>query len=288
MPAPSTTPAFLDLVQKSGIVDRPDLEAWVERQREAESLPEVPVQTASNLVRDGLLTRFQASQLLHGRYRGLILHDKYKVLAHLGTGGMGSVYLCEHLSMRRRVAIKVLPLVKAKDPSCLERFYREGRAVAALDDPNIVRAYDIDHQDKLHFLVMEYVDGNSLQTIISKHGPMTVERAAHYIRQAAEGLEHAAAAGLVHRDIKPGNLLLDRTGTVKVLDLGLARFFNDESDDLSKPTTRAWSAPPTILPPSKRWVATWIFGRTFTVSVLLSITCWPDTPHLVKARQHRR
>ncbi len=125
--------------------------------------------------------------------------------------------------MRRRVAVKVLPTAKADDASSLERFYREARAVAALDHPNIVRAYDIDQDDKLHFLVMEHVDGASLQEIVKKTGPMDVLRACHYIRQAALGLQHAhETAGIVHRDIKPGNILVDRNGIVKVLDMGLA------------------------------------------------------------------
>src|SRR5438270_2245632 len=172
------------------------------------------------MVRDGVLTRFQAQQFLQCKWKRFIISDKYKLLEHLGTGGMGSVYLCEHLSMRRRVAIKVLPISKAQDSAALDRFYREARAVAALDHPNIVRAYDIDHAEKLHFLVMEYVDGASLQEMIKRAGPMDVTRACHYIRQAALGLQHAHdAAGLVHRDIKPGNILVDRNGIVKVLDM---------------------------------------------------------------------
>src|SRR5206468_6479150 len=139
------------------------------------------------------------------------------VLERLGAGGMGSVYLCEHTLMRRRVAVKVLP-EKSADSSSLERFYREARAVAALDHPNIVRAYDIDQEDNLHFLVMEYVDGSSLQEIVHRVGPLDPTRAAHYISQAAFGLQHAhEVAGLVHRDIKPGNIIVDRNGTVKVL-----------------------------------------------------------------------
>jgi serine/threonine protein kinase len=100
--------------------------------------------------------------------------------------------------------------------------------VAALDHPNIVRAHDIDQDGGLHYLVMEYVDGSSLQDIVAQHGPMDPVRAAHYVAQAAHGLQHALEGGLVHRDIKPGNLLLDRSGTIKVLDLGLARFFDSE------------------------------------------------------------
>jgi eukaryotic-like serine/threonine-protein kinase len=179
------------------------------------------------------LTHFQAEQFLLGKWRRFTI-GKYKVLERLGSGGMGSVYLCEHKFMRRRVAVKVLPAAKAEDPSSLERFYREARAAAALDHPNIVRAYDIDQDENLHFLVMEYVDGASLQELVKKFGPLNILRACHYIRQSAIGLQHAHESGLVHRDIKPGNLLVDRGGTVKVLDMGLARFFHDEEDILTK------------------------------------------------------
>ncbi len=234
MPSPATTDEFLDLVQKSAVVEDKRLSAYLDKLRSNGSLPGDARQAAAVLVRDGVLTNFQAEQILQGKWKRFTI-GKYKVLERLGAGGMGSVYLCEHKLMRRRVAVKVLPTAKAEDPSSLERFYREARAVAALDHPNIVRAYDIDQDDKLHFLVMEHVDGASLQEIIKKHGPMEILRACHYMRQAALGLQHAhEAAALVHRDIKPGNILVDRNGIVKVLDMGLARFFNDEEDMLTK------------------------------------------------------
>jgi serine/threonine protein kinase len=234
MPAPSTSDEFLDLIRKSGVLEEKRLDAYLEKARTASPLPPEPAKLAGVLVRDGVLTHFQAEQFLQGKWRRFTI-GKYKVLERIGSGGMGSVYLCEHKLMRRRVAVKVLPTAKADDNSSLERFYREARAVAALDHMNIVRAYDIDQDDKLHFLVMEYVDGSSLQEMIKRAGPLDPIRAAHYIRQAALGLQHAhEAAGLVHRDIKPGNILVDRLGTVKVLDMGLARFFHDEEDILTK------------------------------------------------------
>lgn len=235
MAAPTTFDEFLELVRKSGVVEEKRLNAYLQKMRTAgTAVPSEPGKLAGLLVRDGILTHFQAEQFLLGKWRRFTI-GKYKVLERLGSGGMGSVYLCEHKFMRRRAAVKVLPQAKAEDPAALERFYREARAVAALDHPNIVRAYDIDQEEKLHFLVMEYVDGSSMQEIIKKFGPMDVTRAAHYIRQAAIGLQHAhQTAGLVHRDIKPGNLLVDRTGTVKILDMGLARFFHDTEDDLTK------------------------------------------------------
>lgn len=233
MPAPTTTAEFLSLVRKSGIVDETRLNAVVDKLRKSGRFPETPGKLAGLLVHEGLLTHFQAEQLLQGKWRRFHL-GKYRVLERLGTGGMGSVYLCEHTLMRRRVAVKVLPASKADEPSSLERFYREARAVASLDHINIVHAYDIDQDEGLHFLVMEYVDGASLQEIVRRGGPLSPHRAANYIRQAAEGLAHAHAAGIIHRDIKPSNLLVDRNGVVKILDMGLARFFNDHDDALTR------------------------------------------------------
>jgi serine/threonine protein kinase len=233
MPSPTTIDDFLELVRKSEVVEEKKLTTYLEKARTAQSLPSTLMALAEVLVRDGLLTRYQAEQLLQGRWRRFCL-GKYKVLEKLGAGGMGIVYLCEHKLMRRRVAVKVLPESGSEDSSSLDRFYREARAVAALDHPNIVRAYDIDQDNNLHFLVMEHVDGSSLQEIVKKTGPMDVLRACHYIRQSALGLQHAHdAAGIVHRDIKPGNILVDRNGIVKILDMGLARFFHDEEDMLS-------------------------------------------------------
>ncbi len=233
MAAPGSSTEFLDLVRRSQVVEEKRLEAYLQKLRAGGSFPNEPGKLAGILVRDGLLTQFQAEQILQGKWRRFTL-GKYKVLERLGSGGMGTVYLCEHKVMRRRVAIKVLPTAKAADASSLERFYREARAAAALDHPNIVHAYDIDQDETLHFLVMEYVDGASLQELVKRGGALTPVRAAHYIRQAALGLDHAHQQGLVHRDIKPGNILVDRGGTVKILDMGLARFFHDEEDNLTR------------------------------------------------------
>src|SRR5437588_4402250 len=234
MPAPANNDELLDLVRKSGVLDEKRLDGYLARMAAPNAIPREPGKFAGQMVADGLLTHFQAEQLVQGKWRRFTI-GRYKVLERLGAGGMGSVYLCEHKLMRRRVAVKVLPTAKADDPASLERFYREARAVAALDHPNIVRAYDIDQDDKLHFLVMEFVDGANFQEIVKRSGPLDVTRACHYIRQAALGLQHAhEAAGLVHRDIKPGNILVDRTGTVKILDMGRARFFHDDEDLLTK------------------------------------------------------
>ena len=170
---------------------------------------------------------------MQGKHKGYFL-GKYRLLSLLGKGGMSSVYLAEHTLMRRRCALKVLPTKRVHDSSYLARFHREAQAVASLDHPNIVRAYDVDHQadreNEIHFLVMEYVEGDSLQELVQKNGTCSFLNAAEYIRQSALGLHHAHESGMVHRDVKPGNLLVDLNGTVKVLDLGLARFFTGEEE----------------------------------------------------------
>ncbi|MBN9117785.1 MAG: serine/threonine protein kinase [Planctomycetes bacterium] len=233
MPAPTTADELLDLLQKSALVEEPRLRTYVQKLRDSSTFPADSNKFAQFLVRDGLLTYFQAEQLLQGKYKRFSL-GKYKVLEKLGSGGMGTVFLCEHKLMRRRVAVKVLPLPKAEDKASLERFFREAKAAAAVDHPNIVRAYDIDQDDNLHFLVMEWVDGTNLQDLVKKFGPLDVLRACHYVYGAAVGLQHAHEIGLIHRDIKPGNILIDRSGVVKILDLGLARLTQDTEDNLTR------------------------------------------------------
>jgi serine/threonine-protein kinase len=225
---------FLDLLKKSGLID-PDplaqaLSAF-EAKHGAEALSDGDV-LSNYLIEQGVITAWQNDKLMDGRHKGFFLGN-YKLLRHLGSGGMSSVYLAEHKHMRRRVAIKVLPQNRIDDSSYLARFYLEARAAAALDHPNIVRAYDVDNEDRVHFLVMEFVEGRDLQVTVKKDGPLAFEQAAEYIRQAADGLAHAHHVGLVHRDIKPANLLVDLKGTVKVLDMGLARFSDDKQASLT-------------------------------------------------------
>jgi len=233
MPAPASVDDLLKLIRKSGMVDEPRLDAYLERYRGAGGGLTDVRKLAGSMVRDGLLTYFQAEQFMLGKWRGFTI-GKYKLLERVGFGGMGQVFLCEHMYMRRRVAIKVLPPAKAEEPAALGRFYREARAAAALDHPNIVRTHDIDQDGNLHFLVMEYVDGSSLLEMVKKKGPMAADRAAHYMWQSVQGLDHAFRVGVIHRDIKPGNILVDRFGISKILDMGLARFYHDEDDMLTK------------------------------------------------------
>ncbi len=233
MPPPSSTDALIVLVEKSQLLEPERLADYLARRQGAETFPADPLGLARALIGDGLLTKYQAEQLLMGRWRNFILAGKYKLLERIGRGGMAMVFLCEHQVMKRLVAVKILPTAHGQDRELLGRFHREARALSQLRHPNIVGAYDVDRADKVHFLVMEYIDGGDLDLIVERGGPMAWVRAANYIRQASHGLQHAHECGLVHRDVKPGNLLLDRAGTVKLLDLGLARIFHESTDDLT-------------------------------------------------------
>jgi serine/threonine protein kinase len=167
------------------------------------------------------------------RYRTL---GEYDLLEELGGGGMGRVFRAVHRKMNRTVAVKLLPQSLVQSPESLERFQREIQALARLSHPNIVAVHDAGMADGTHYYVMDMVDGEDLARVVREHGPMPVEQAINCILQAARGLEYAHAQGIVHRDIKPSNLILDGNGTVKILDLGIARLTPtaESADDLTK------------------------------------------------------
>jgi serine/threonine-protein kinase len=215
-----------------------------------------PQELADELVRRGWLTNYQAEQLLRGNSKGLVL-GQYVLLERLGEGGMGQVFKARHRLMRRTVALKVIRPEWLTNRNSIHRFHREIQAVGQLAHPNVVTAHDADCEGDTHFLVMEYVDGVDLATLVHKSGPLPVELACSCIRQAAEGLQHAHERGLVHRDIKPSNLLLagageERPGShaspapdrqalppvVKILDMGLARLqsLEDSAEEASSTT----------------------------------------------------
>jgi serine/threonine protein kinase len=230
-----TTPdQFLDCVRKSGLVDDARLVEFQEEMAGRGDEAPGPEQLAERLIQEGLLTYFQAQQLLRWRWQGFVLGGKYRILELLGSGGMGRVFLCEHMHLHTPLAVKVLPPEKTADTAALERFHREARAAATLSHPNLVRAFDIDRDGDFSFIVMEYVRGQDLQRLVEQGGPFAVARAVACIRQAARGLQHFFEHDLVHRDIKPGNILLDQEGTIKILDMGLARFFCDTQDHLTE------------------------------------------------------
>ena len=187
---------------------------------------------ASFLVEEGLLTKWQAGKLLQGKNRGFFL-GPYKLLRHLAKGGMSTLYVAEHTETGEIHALKVLPPSKAEasDASYLPRFLREARLASQLHHPNVICVHEIfsaqDEQTTVHFMSMEFIEGADLFNKVALGGPLPIRLAAEVIRQAATGLGYAHGQGLIHRDVKPGNLFEAVDGTVKLLDLGLAGLAED-------------------------------------------------------------
>jgi len=236
MPISESVQKFIDTATRSQLVSQEQLEQF-KNTCDAELLAgDNATPVAQKMVDSRILTAWQAEQLLVGRYKGYFLGN-YRILRLLGKGGMSRVFLARHERMEHKCAIKALPL-KSVEGSNLHRFQREVQAVASLDHPNIVHAHDYDThgetpQDTVHYFVMEYIRGHSLLELVQQHGPLDFADAADYIRQSAEGLHHAHLAGLIHRDIKPGNLLVSKQGVVKLLDLGLVLNQENSADDAS-------------------------------------------------------
>jgi len=172
-------------------------------------------------------TNYQADQLLAGRTK--LTLGPYIITDWIGQGGMGQVFKAVHDMLGRPSAVKVLPLHKTT-PDAIESFRREIRAQAKLDHPNLVRAFDAGEDGNVHYLVVEYVPGTDLRRLVRSKGKLTVQQASNIVKQSAEGLAHAHERNLIHRDIKPGNILVTPDGTAKLSDLGLAFYLNDPND----------------------------------------------------------
>lgn len=204
----------------------------------ADQAPTDAKSAAVAFVNGGKLTAFQARALYQGKCQHLVVAER-EILDLLGKGGMGNVYKARHRRLDRIEALKLISPKKLDAPEAQQRFAREARAAAKLNHPNVVTTYDAGEAGGLHFLAMEFIDGSDLARIVKERGPMSVEQAVSCTLQAAAGLQCAHAAGIVHRDIKPHNLLLDAHGKVKILDMGLARMnesraVNQARDELTE------------------------------------------------------
>ncbi|HTU91874.1 MAG TPA: serine/threonine-protein kinase [Gemmataceae bacterium] len=189
---------------------------------------------ASWMVANKYLTQYQAQLLARGHADGFFLNE-YKILERLGKGRMAGVYKAQH-QLDQIVAIKVLPPSKAKEATLLGRFHREARLSLLLKHPNIVRAFQTGTAEGLHYIVMEYLEGETLEDVLARRGKLPPGEAVRLIHQALQGLQHIHSQGLVHRDLKPSNMMLvgsnpDSTlrATLKLLDIGLGRTLFDET-----------------------------------------------------------
>lgn len=219
---PASVAELLESAVQVGLIDRSTEEELKHRLAD-----QTPADAAQDLVSRGLLMPLQAELLLRGEARACVLAGRYRLLEKLGEGGMGIVYRAWDERLGRDVAIKVLPGSVAADEKAVARFKREAKALARVAHPNIVQAFDADEDAGRQFLVMEYVEGRDLLRVVTEAGRMSPTQVADFGFQAALALEHAHRRGLVHRDVKPGNLLLTADGRIKLLDLGLARFVQD-------------------------------------------------------------
>lgn len=171
----------------------------------------------------------------------------YRIMRKLGSGAMATVFLARQLSLDRLVAIKVLPKKFSSNAKFIERFYKEGRAAAKLNDPNVVGAYDVGQAGEHHYFVMEYVDGDTVYDRIVAKKRFSESEAIEVVRQVASALKHAHERGFIHRDIKPKNIMISRSGTVKLADLGLARALSDK-EAAEAESGRAYGTPYYISP----------------------------------------
>ncbi len=211
---------YLELLERSRLLDEEQLAEARQAAPEAEDATAL----AKALVRKRVLTRWQAGQLLAGRATFFL--GKYKLIDLLGSGGMGRVFLAEHTTISRPVALKVISKRLGRDPATVKQFFAEARAIAALDHPNMVHPYDVDSEGDRYYMVMEYVEGRDLQRMVESKGPLPFDQAARYIQQAADGLAHAHSRKMIHCDIKPANLLVNKQDVVKILDMGMARLID--------------------------------------------------------------
>ena len=215
---------FFDVLAKSKLIPRTEF-ANVRTSFDGETDVKA---ICRGLIRDGKLTQWQARQLLLGKHA--LCLGKYCMLDLLGEEGLGNTYLAEHRQMRRRVVLKILGRRHSKQHDSIQQFLAEARTIASLDHRNIIHIFDVDVDDETsrHFLVTEHFKGSDLRSLIRKQGSLEPATAADYTRQAANGLGHAHAQGLVHGELSPAKLLVDDNGTIKISDIGVATLSDDD------------------------------------------------------------
>ena len=218
------------LVIEQGLATEDEVTQALDRVRSLREQQQSHLSLAEVLVDADYVTKRQIArlrQIIEAERSGQKIPG-HKILGKLGAGAMATVYKAKQLSLDRTVAIKVLPPKFAGNPQFIERFYAEGRAAAQLNHPNIVQAFDVGRAGELYYFVMEYVDGRTVYDDIVKHKRFSEAEALDIIIQITEALEHAHAKGLIHRDVKPKNVMITREGVAKLADMGLARAISDK------------------------------------------------------------
>ncbi len=272
---------FLSYLKQSGLLTASQWETaqnaakQLHQNRTANSNAGIVESLASELVTLGLLTQWQASQLLKGQ-TGFVL-EKYRLLGPVGKGGMGHVFKARDDSTGAVVAIKVMSRKLTGNQTLVNRFRREIRASSLLNNPNIVRTLDAGRVGKVDFMVMEFVNGDQLDRITSRISSIPVSIACDIIRQAAIGLQHAHAQKMVHRDIKPGNLIIhwspDGRGTVKIMDMGLVRLSDEGAEKTSVTRAGQVMGTPDYMSPEQGWDTATVDARSDLYSLGCTLFC---------------
>jgi serine/threonine protein kinase len=221
-----TSEKFVAVLERSQLFAPNQLDAIKKLAETAED----PVQIARALLKNDWLTKWQASQMLSGFYHLTI--GKYRLSDQLGKGELGNVYLAENPKLGRKVALKTLSKKHTGDPEIVKRFLNEAKAASALDHRNIVHVHDVSSEGQRHYVVMEYVSGRDLQSRVDADGKLSIADATSFIRQAAEGLQHAHEQNVIHRDVKPANIMVDDQGVVKILDMGVGHLRKPEKSSV--------------------------------------------------------
>lgn len=273
--APSHSAELAETLLQTELLSRAQIAELTER---LATLPDDPNELICALVQRNLLTSYQAEQVLAGKAKSLVL-GPYVLLEPIGVGGMGEVFQARQKRLNRTVAVKLLrPDLVNANPGAVKRFRREAHAVAKLSHPNVVQIIDFDQDEGTYFIVMEHVNGPNLEQLVQDVGPLPVPLACDYVRQAALGLQHVQAAGLIHRDVKPSNLLIAHPeaakaaafrdalqggtawvarggsfaqGLVKILDMGLARVDVDPGKNMSLTQEGAMMGTPDYIAPEQ-------------------------------------
>lgn len=236
IPSETTDSNFARLLVERGLATAPEIEharGQVNARRNSDQPCEYGLSHA--LVEAGVLTAKQAERLMAECASPARLNEStqqqqipgYQMLSKLGAGAMATVYKAKQISLDRTVAVKILPKKYSQDAAFVKRFYDEGKAAAQLNHTNIVQAYDVGHAGDYYYFVMEYVDGWTVHDDIAKDGKYTEKRALEVAIDVVKALAHAHEKGFVHRDVKPKNIMITKSGAAKLADMGLARAISD-------------------------------------------------------------
>jgi serine/threonine-protein kinase len=244
---------FLQAVLKSGLMVPDDLVAALAAYDPEQVEAAEPIQLATFLVRKKLLTKFQAMQLLGGRTHGFLL-GPYKITEGIRQDRVGMVFLAEHSDTKAKVAVKVLPTDRVNDDTVYRPFLTEARTAAKVNHPGVARVLDLGVWCGTHYVASEYVAAPTLDKVMEQRGPLPPHTAAQVIAQTAVALMHAHTKGLVHRDVKPGNIALLPDRRVKVIDLGLTHLLaNPWQNATRRFNLKEYADEIAHIPPEQAW-----------------------------------